>query len=120
MAYHSSGVDGFLTQTLVLPEQRIGVLVSANTHASALPLPAVLTLAERLLGEPDGDWLARLRPTDDEDPPELPRMATTALAGRWGRCAAGAAGYGHPAGPVHPVVVLLDSRGAAGWCGWTW
>jgi CubicO group peptidase (beta-lactamase class C family) len=51
--WHSGGVIGFLTQTLLLPEQRIGVVACANSHMSGLPLAAVLQIADVLLGTTD-------------------------------------------------------------------
>lgn len=63
MAWHSGGVDGFLTQTLLLPDQRIGVTTSANQHLSGLPLAAVLHIVDRLLGERgEPSWFDRLDP----------------------------------------------------------
>lgn len=83
IAYHSGGIDGFLTQTLVLPERRTAVLVSANQHMSGLPLAGVLTLAEQLLGEPDGNWLTKLRPPAAEPIPPRRPADTAGLVGRW-------------------------------------
>ena len=83
MLTHSGGIDGFLTQTLVLPDDGIGVLVSANQHMSGLPMAAMLTLADQLLDEPEGEWLTRLRPAAPEPEPARPRADTSALVGLW-------------------------------------
>lgn len=83
MVTHSGGIDGFLTQTLVLPDEGIGVLVSANQHMSGLPMAAILTLADQLLGEEGSDWLARLRPPAAEPKPARPAGDATGIAGAW-------------------------------------
>jgi CubicO group peptidase (beta-lactamase class C family) len=83
MLTHSGGIDGFLTQTLVLPDDALGVLVSANQHMSGLPMAAMLTLADQLLGEAEDDWLTRLRTPAAEAKPEPPRADTARLSGRW-------------------------------------
>jgi CubicO group peptidase (beta-lactamase class C family) len=56
LVWHSGGVDGFLTQTFLLPDRGIGVLASANLHSSPLPMAAGLTLLDTLLGETGTDW----------------------------------------------------------------
>lgn len=73
IAWHSGGVDGFLTQTVVAPEERTAVLVSATLHLTGWSLAAALTLLEQLLGQPPGGWLERLRPpaTTPSPPPLL-------------------------------------------------
>lgn len=99
MVTHSGGIDGFLTQTLVLPEERIGVLVSANQHMSGLPTAAMLTLVDQLLGEGDGNWLTRLREPEVEAKPARQRARTSALVGSWWH-----PGYGE---------LVVDAAGAA-------
>src|SRR5206468_1179625 len=36
--WHSGGVDGFATQTMVLPDHRLGIAVSANLNGTQLPM----------------------------------------------------------------------------------
>jgi CubicO group peptidase (beta-lactamase class C family) len=62
VAWHSGGVDGFLTQTLLLPQQKFGVVACANAHMSQLPLAVVFHVADAVLGEGgEQPWFDRLR-----------------------------------------------------------
>jgi CubicO group peptidase (beta-lactamase class C family) len=80
LVWHNGGVDGFGTQTLLLPGQRIGILTCANVMDTTTTLGIVLMLADLLLGESsEPDWLARMCVAGDGDEavPE-PRPATPA------------------------------------------
>lgn len=81
VAWHSGGVDGFLTQTLVAPESRSAVLVSATLHLTGWSLAAALTVLERLLGQPAGDWFERLRPPAGTPSPAPLLADTSGFAG---------------------------------------
>ena len=74
LLWHSGGIDGFLTNTLLLPEDGIGVTVCANLHLSDLPWAAVHQIADALLGTAgDPSWYERARAADatpDEPRPE--------------------------------------------------
>jgi CubicO group peptidase (beta-lactamase class C family) len=60
--WHSGGVDGFLTNTLVLPGDGIGVTASANLHMSDFPFAVVHQIADLLLGTADGpSWYERVK-----------------------------------------------------------
>ena len=83
MAWHSGGVDGFLTQTLLLPQQRLGVIACANAHMSQLPLAVVFHVADTVLGKRgEQSWFDRLRgdaaepasvtESQDDLPPAVP------------------------------------------------
>lgn len=74
LVWHNGGVDGFSTQTLLLPEQQIGVVASANLHSTNFPLAVVLSIADALLEvEPAAEtWFDRLRPT----PADVPEQET--------------------------------------------
>jgi CubicO group peptidase (beta-lactamase class C family) len=66
--WHSGGVDGYATQTMVLPAYRLGVTVSANLNNSQLPMAAMLHLADVLLGETaESSWFERVRGMSDEE-----------------------------------------------------
>ncbi|MHB8450321.1 MAG: serine hydrolase domain-containing protein [Mycobacteriales bacterium] len=123
--WHNGGVDGFLTQTLVLPEEGIGILVSANLHMTDLAFAALLHTTDRLLAVAGDSWFDRLRPDDAPDPqPEPPRPAGTyrhpgfgtvvvagdagALAVRVGECEL--AVEGRPGGGIELVHPVLDVR----------
>jgi len=63
LVWHNGGVDGFSTQTLLLPDDRIGIVVSANVFPGNTSLAVVLDIADELLGL-GGDapsWFERLR-----------------------------------------------------------
>jgi hypothetical protein len=63
MLYHSGGIDGFSTQTFLLPDQQIGVTISANLNASLLPMAAGLQLVDELLGTAENpSWYDVLHP----------------------------------------------------------
>ncbi|HZU73030.1 MAG TPA: serine hydrolase [Acidimicrobiales bacterium] len=100
LVWHNGGIDGFRTDTLLLPEQGIGILASANLHATSLTLAAVFDLAERLLGEAgEQSWYDLLRPKTGDGgdgaqaapdtrpgaPPARPRPPTHDLADYAGR-----------------------------------
>lgn len=73
LLWHSGGIDGFATQTFVLPEQQVGVTVSANLHGSILSLAAALELLDALAGTPGeqswNDVLAPLAAVSVPPPP---------------------------------------------------
>jgi CubicO group peptidase (beta-lactamase class C family) len=89
MSWHSGGVDGFMTQTLVLPEQRIGILLSATSHLSPFAFAGALTLADSLLGEADGEWFSRLKPPPEQPAPRPRQVPAGDLTGRWSHPAYG-------------------------------
>jgi CubicO group peptidase (beta-lactamase class C family) len=66
LVWHNGGVDGFGTQTLLLPDQRIGVVASANVFPTNLPLAVVLSVADALLAVEDPrPWFDLLGPSAD-------------------------------------------------------
>ena len=66
--WHSGGIDGYSTQTIVLPEQGIGILASANLNSTDLPLATILRLADAMLDEAaETSWFDRVRGTASED-----------------------------------------------------
>jgi hypothetical protein len=67
MLMHAGGVDGFRTDTVILPRQGIGVLVCANLFPTTLPYAAALQIADRLLGHTNVDWYDEGRPQPDPD-----------------------------------------------------
>jgi CubicO group peptidase (beta-lactamase class C family) len=79
MLWHSGGIDGFLTNILLLPDDRIGVAVSANLHLSNLPFALVHEIADRLLGIADHTtWYDRVRAAAEAEataPPPHPGSA---------------------------------------------
>lgn len=77
LVWHNGGVDGFATQTLLLPHEGIGAVVCANVFPSNVPFGVVLDIADALLGvdEPPS-WQAKLRaPEMSEQAPPPPDRA---------------------------------------------
>jgi hypothetical protein len=71
LVWHNGGIDGFTTQTLLLPRERLGVLVSANQHLTNFSLAALLAITDSLLGvRSEISWFDRPRAADDEAPDE--------------------------------------------------
>lgn len=63
LLWHSGGIDGFATQTFVLPGPGIGVTVSANLHSSLLSLAAGLQLLDLAAGTTgEQSWYDTLHP----------------------------------------------------------
>ena len=54
------GIDGFSTCLIVVPDERIGILVAANVTGSGLPLALSFHLADLLLGHEPRAWLGKL------------------------------------------------------------
>jgi len=79
LLWHNGGVDGFTTQTLLLLDERIGVVACANQLLTQFPLAAVLLVVDELLGLDAGEqtWFDRLR--SPAEVPEQP-VATDAPA----------------------------------------
>ena len=76
VVWHSGGIDGFLTNTLLLPEQQIGITVSASLHMSDLAFAAVLQIADELLGTAgERSWYDRLHGQDAHDTAAAPKPA---------------------------------------------
>lgn len=105
IVWHAGGVDGVLTETVVLPEDGVGVALSANVHQSDLPLPGALTLVDALIGEGiETDWYDRVAPARGEEAGAATGMQepSAGTAGEAGaepptRPLAGMAGtYAHP------------------------
>lgn len=72
LVWHNGGVDGFTTQTLLLPKDRVGIVVCANQHLTDFALAAVLAVADALLGvHAEASWFDRLRPAAAERPEEI-------------------------------------------------
>jgi CubicO group peptidase (beta-lactamase class C family) len=67
MIYASGGIDGFRTDLLVLPAERIGVLSCANRLATGLPFALNLEIADRLLGVEPRPWLRRLHEVEEKE-----------------------------------------------------
>jgi CubicO group peptidase (beta-lactamase class C family) len=95
LVWHNGGVDGFCTQTLLLPDGHCGAVVSANLHATNLPLAVVLAVADVLLGvRVETSWFDRLR--EVEPAPGAPAPVAAAGPGPTRPLAEFAGTYRHP------------------------
>ena len=81
MIMHSGGVDGFRTDIVILPRQRLGVLVSGNVFPSTLPFAAALQTADRLLGHTDPSWYDEFRAEAVEPPQDVSGEETVRAGG---------------------------------------
>ena len=63
----SGGVDGFFTQVLVLPDDGVGVLISANADRTSLAEALMFELADRALGEEPREWFEAFREQDAKE-----------------------------------------------------
>ncbi len=104
---HTGGVDGFVSSTCFLPEERLGILVFTNTDANGFYDALRLQIQDAFLGQPyknfselflngfrendrlDRDRLANLRAEAAKKP--NPSLPLTAYAGRYQHPVYGAA-----------------------------
>ena len=62
---HGGGIDGFLTECMLLPDDGIGVAVMANTTSSAITPVVAYRVLDELLGLEPIDWFATFKPRFD-------------------------------------------------------
>jgi CubicO group peptidase (beta-lactamase class C family) len=62
---HSGGIDGFLTECMLLPDDSIGVIVLTNTSSSAMAPVLAYRVLDELLGVEPHDWFADIKPRFD-------------------------------------------------------
>jgi CubicO group peptidase (beta-lactamase class C family) len=80
LVWHTGGVDGFYTYTVLLPDDGIGVTVSANVFNVQLSMAAGLDIIDALLGvDTETSWVERMHPAAPEPAPPAPRTAESAL-----------------------------------------
>ena len=98
LVHHSGGLSGQITQTALLPEQGIGLVVYSNTEDGAAVFGLRSALLDHLIGAPAFDWVAstRKRMKDAEEevrkvagggdfaaPPGGPSLPLALYAGRY-------------------------------------
>src|ERR1035437_4674290 len=67
VSLHSGAVNGFTSYVILLPEDKIGIVV-LNNLASPLPRTITSDLRDRLMGIPPGDYLEKVLANEtDED-----------------------------------------------------
>jgi CubicO group peptidase (beta-lactamase class C family) len=59
--HHGGGVDGFISQVSLLPQQKIGVVVLTNSSSDGMFAVSSITngIIDRLLGKADVDWIEK-------------------------------------------------------------
>ena len=62
---HTGGIDGFLTQCMLLPDDGIGVIVLTNTSSSSMAPVVAYRVLDELLGLEPHDWFAGIKPRFD-------------------------------------------------------
>jgi hypothetical protein len=65
LLWHNGGIDGFLTQCMLLPDDGIGVAVLTNTSASGMDLVVACRVLDELLGAEPQDVFGFLKPRFD-------------------------------------------------------
>jgi CubicO group peptidase (beta-lactamase class C family) len=65
LAEHGGGIDGFLTECMLLPDDGIGVAVLTNTSSSALAPIVAYRVLDELLGLEPFDWFSQFKPRYD-------------------------------------------------------
>lgn len=58
---HGGGIDGFLTECMLLPDDGIGVVVMTNTSSSAMAPVVAYRVLDELLGLEPLDWFSDLK-----------------------------------------------------------
>jgi CubicO group peptidase (beta-lactamase class C family) len=62
---HGGGIDGFLTECMLLPDDGIGVAVMTNTTSSAMTPVVAYRILDELLGLEPLDWFSNFKPRYD-------------------------------------------------------
>lgn len=65
LAEHGGGIDGYLTECMLLPDDGIGVIVLTNVSAGAIAPVLAYRVLDELLGLPPIDWFGRFKPRYD-------------------------------------------------------
>jgi CubicO group peptidase (beta-lactamase class C family) len=75
LIHHSGGLSGQITQTALLPEQGIGLVVYSNTE-DGIPISTLRwALLDHLVGAPAVDWLSVTRGAIDKSQAEARQLA---------------------------------------------
>lgn len=65
LAEHGGGIDGYLTECMLLPDDGIGVIVLTNASSGALAPVVAYRVLDELLGLPPIDWFGQFKPRHD-------------------------------------------------------
>jgi CubicO group peptidase (beta-lactamase class C family) len=62
---HGGGIDGYITEAMLLPDEGIGVVVLSNSTSGAMVPIVAYRVVDELLGEAPIDWYAKFKPRYD-------------------------------------------------------
>jgi hypothetical protein len=65
LVQHGGGIDGSITECMLLPDDGIGVVVMTNTSSNAMAPVIAYRVLDELLGVEPHDWFADLKPRFD-------------------------------------------------------
>ena len=65
LAMHAGGIDGFQSESMLLPDDGVGVAVMTNTSTSLMPLVVACRVLDELLGLEPLDFFSVLKPRVD-------------------------------------------------------
>ena len=77
LIWHSGGLSGQITQTALLPEQGIGLVVWSNVEDSAAISYLRYALLDHLVGAPPLDWVATTRAAKTKNEAEARALVTS-------------------------------------------
>lgn len=61
LVHHGGNIDGFTALVSMMPDDSTGVVILTNQDGSALPMAAMLTIYDRLLGFEKVDWSGKMK-----------------------------------------------------------
>ncbi len=74
---HTGGLPGYVSEVMMLPEQRLGVVVLTNQESSAAFRSITLHVIDYYLGAPAFDWLGGWKWLDDRSASAVSSASTT-------------------------------------------
>ena len=60
LAWHNGGIDGMKAQVVLVPKEKLGVVVLANLHGTGIVEALGYRIVDAYLGAQSGDWVGRL------------------------------------------------------------
>jgi len=63
---HGGGIDGFITQVALLPDENAGMVIFSNLSGNPLPTIIAFNIADRILGLEPVDWYQRHKDRQEE------------------------------------------------------
>ena len=101
LAEHAGGIDGYITECMLLPDDGIGVTVLTNASSGAVAPVAAYRVLDELLGLEPIDWSAQFRPFYDAALTGRSEARQARQAGRADRLHAEYRAADHPDRAIH-------------------